>query len=141
MRKLMPPFLISFYHAAMAVMSAFIYRFPSHKLKVIGITGTNGKTTTCHLITEILERAGFKVGMTTSIDFKIKDKIWPNNTKQSMLGRFKLNQFLRQMVKAGCDYAVIETTSEGIKQWRHFGIIYDIAVFTNLTPEHLEAQE
>jgi len=116
-----------------------IYGFPSEKLIVIGITGTDGKTTTANLAAKILEATGKKVGLTTTINFKIGDKEWENLTKQGMQGRFKNQQLLRRMVKAGCRYAVIETTSEGIKQHRHVGINYDVAVFTNLTPEHIEA--
>jgi len=138
-KKFLPKLILSTYHFILALLSALFYGLPSRKLIVIGVTGTNGKTTTCHLIAEILERAGKKVGMTTSIDFKIGKKIWANNTKQGMQGRFKLQKLLKRMAKAKCDYAIIETTSEGIKQFRHCFIDYHIAVLTNVTPDHLEA--
>ena len=88
---------------------------------------------------KILEEAGYKVGATSTALFKIADKEWLNDQKMTMLGRNELQKLLRKMVKAGCRYAVIETSSEGIKQHRHLGLNYDVAVFTNLTPEHLEA--
>jgi len=108
-------------------------------MKVIGVTGTNGKTTVVNMATRILEEAGYKVASLSSIKFKIGDREWPNTLKMTMLGRFKLQKFLRQAVNAGCQYAVLEVTSEGIKQYRHKFIGFEIAVFTNLTPEHIEA--
>ncbi len=106
---------------------------------VVGVTGTKGKSSTVVMITRILEEAGFKVGSTNTIFFKIADKEWPNTTKQGMLGRFKLQKLLCQMVKADCTYAVIEVTSEGIAQSRQWGMAFDVAVFTNLSPEHIES--
>ena len=123
----------------MALCANVWYRFPSHELIVIGVTGTNGKTTTCHMIADMIEHAGVKVGLTSTIEFRIAEKRWVNDTKQGMQGRFRLQKLLRQMVRAGCRAAVIETTSEGISQYRHWGIEYSIGVFTNLTPEHIES--
>ena len=139
LKKFLPAQIIIFYHKILAVCANLFYFFPSRRLKVIGVTGTNGKTTTSNLIWQILTEAGFKTGLTTSINFKIGSKSWVNLTKQGMQGRFCLQRLLRQMVKSGCKYAVIETTSEGIKQYRHWGIRYQVAVFTNLTPEHIES--
>jgi len=139
LKKIIPPPWLLFYHKALAVLSDFFYFSPSRKMIVIGVTGTNGKTTVCHLIRDILEAAGFKVGMTTSIDFQDGKKFLENNTKQGMPGRFALRKFLARMVKNNCEYAVIETTSEGIKQFRHYKIDYRVAVFTNLTRDHIES--
>ncbi|OGZ38080.1 MAG: hypothetical protein A3A94_01435 [Candidatus Portnoybacteria bacterium RIFCSPLOWO2_01_FULL_43_11] len=138
LRKLTPKFLLSWYHFGWALLGVLIYRFPSKKIKVIGVTGTKGKTTTCNLITDILNYSGFKTGMMSTVNFKIGEKNWINQSKQTMLGRFKLQKMLRQMVKEKCQYAVIETSSEGILQHRHRFIDYEMAVFTNLSPEHLE---
>lgn len=138
-RKMIPKTFIRWYHLFLAVIANVVYRFPSRELIVIGVTGTNGKTTTCHMIADIIEHAGVKVGLTSTIEFRVGKKRWVNTTKQGMQGRFRLQKLLRQMVKAGCRAAVIETTSEGIVQYRHWGIEYSIAVFTNLTPEHIEA--
>jgi UDP-N-acetylmuramoyl-L-alanyl-D-glutamate--2,6-diaminopimelate ligase len=137
-KKFIPSFLISWYHFSLAALGAFFYRFPSRKLKVIGVTGTKGKTTTCNLIAQILNSLGFKTGMATTVNFRIGDREWINTTKQTMLGRFQLQKLLTQMAKEGCGYAVVETSSEGILQHRHRFIDYDIAVFTNLSPEHIE---
>jgi len=138
-KKFIPEPVLSLYHFILAFLGAVIYRFPSRKMKVIGVTGTNGKTTVVNMATRILEEAGYKVASLSSIKFKIGDREWPNTLKMTMLGRFKLQKFLRQAVNAGCQYAVLEVTSEGIKQYRHKFIGFEIAVFTNLTPEHIEA--
>lgn len=138
-KKLLPAFLMSWYHKILALFAMIVYGFPSNKLIVIGVTGTNGKSTTVNLIGKIFEEGGYKVGWASTANFKIAEKEWLNDKKMTMLGRMQTQKLLSQMVKAGCQYAVIETSSEGIKQYRHWGINYDAAVFTNLTPEHLEA--
>jgi len=137
-RKIIPRFLISCYHFSLAFLGAVLYRFPSRKLKVIGITGTNGKTTVADLATRILEEAGIKVASVSSIRFKIGEEERINKLKMTMPGRLKLQRFLRKAVKKNCQYAVLEVTSEGILQHRHRFIYFDVAVFTNLTPEHIE---
>jgi UDP-N-acetylmuramoyl-L-alanyl-D-glutamate--2,6-diaminopimelate ligase len=138
-KKFIPGFLLNWYHKALALAANIFYGFPSNKLTVIGVTGTNGKSTTVHLIVKIFEGAGFKVGATSTVGFKVADKECLNKKKMTMLGRFALQKLLRQMVVAGCRYAVIETSSQGVEQFRHLGINYDVAIFTNLTPEHIEA--
>ena len=138
-KKILPAFVIGWYHKILAVLAAVIYGRPSDKLIVIGVTGTNGKSTVVNLIAELLKAGGAKVGLTATANFKIGEEEWLNDQKMTMLGRFKTQKFLRELVKAGCRYAVIETSSEGVKQYRHLGINYDILIFTNLTPEHLEA--
>ncbi len=137
-KKCIPTFLLSWYHLGLAALGAIIYGFPSRKLIVIGITGTNGKSTVVDLVSHILTEAGFKVASLSSIRFRVGDKEWPNTLKMTMPGRFKLQKFLRDAVNARCTYAVLEVTSEGIAQWRHWGITFDVAVLTNLTPEHIE---
>ncbi|MBU4481998.1 UDP-N-acetylmuramyl-tripeptide synthetase [Patescibacteria group bacterium] len=127
------------YHYILAKLSALIYFYPSNKMITIGVTGTTGKSSTCYFIAQILESAGFKVGMSTTTLFKINKKEWLNDKKMTMIGRFQLQKLLKQMVKEKCDVAIVETTSEGIKQFRHLGINYDILVFTNLYPEHIES--
>jgi len=141
LRKFVPSFAFSWYHLLLAFFGAILYGFPSRKLIVIGVTGTNGKSTVAHLATEILEKAGHKVASLSSIRFKIGEKEWPNMLKMTMPGRFKLQRFLNQAIKASCKYAILEITSEGIKQFRHKFIDFDGAVFTNLTREHLEAHK
>ncbi len=136
---MIPRSVLQAYHLALAWLGAIVYRHPSRSLIVIGVTGTKGKSTTVNLISAVLEAAGYKVGAVSTINFKIADREWPNTTKQTMPGRFRLQALLSRMVRAGCRYAVIETSSEGIAQYRHRGIAYDVAVFTNLSPEHIES--
>jgi len=138
-KKLIPNFLINSYHYVLAITGAFLFGFPSKKLIVIGVTGTSGKSTVVDLTTRILEEADYKVASLSSIKFKIDKKEWLNTLKMTMPGRFKLQKFLRETVKAGCKYAVLEITSEGIKQHRHKFINFNTAVFTNLSPEHIES--
>jgi UDP-N-acetylmuramoyl-L-alanyl-D-glutamate--2,6-diaminopimelate ligase len=138
LKKTVPYPLLSAYHWLLAFLGALIYGFPSRGIFVIGVTGTKGKTTTCNLISQMLESSGFKVGMATTVNFKIGEKEWKNETKQTMLGRFQLQKLIRKMKKRDCSYAIIETSSEGILQHRHRFIDYDMAVFTNITPEHIE---
>ncbi len=126
------------YHRMLAYGGAMRYGFPSRGMKVIGITGTKGKSTTVYMITKILEASGANVAAIGSLGFKIRDKEWPNTLKMSMPGRFRLQKFLAEAKKSGCEYVVLEVTSEGIKQYRHLGITFDTAVFTNIHREHLE---
>ncbi|MCK5044206.1 UDP-N-acetylmuramoyl-L-alanyl-D-glutamate--2,6-diaminopimelate ligase [Candidatus Parcubacteria bacterium] len=139
LRKFIPPFLLSWYHFLLSLLGATFYRFPAKKITVIGITGTNGKSTVTHLASEILTEAGFKVASVSSIRFKIGNQEWPNTLKMTMPGRFKLQKFIRRAVDADCKCLILEVTSEGIKQHRHRFIDLDTAVFTNLTREHIES--
>jgi len=138
-KKLAPKFLFKFYHLFLALLANIVYGFPSKKMIVIGVTGTNGKTTTCNMLAKILEENGKEVGMMTTINFKIGGEEWVNTTKQGMQGRFKLQKYLKRMLDAKCEYVIVESTSQGIEQFRSFGIDYDVCVFTNITPEHIEA--
>lgn len=138
-KKYLPVFLLRFYHRVLAGIAADFYGNPSNKIIVIGITGTNGKSSTADILAKLLEAGGHNVGLASTIKFKIAKKEWLNDKKMTMVGRFQLQRLLDKMVKAGCHYAIIETTSQGIEQYRHFGINYDVVVFTNLTPEHIEA--
>ena len=136
-KKLIPERLISFYHFCLAALAAFYYGFPSKKMIVIGVTGTKGKTSAANFIWSVLNAAGFKTGLIGTANIRIGDIEMLNKYHMTMPGRFILQGLLERMIKAGCKYCIVETTSEGIKQWRHYGIFYDIAVFTNLSPEHL----
>jgi UDP-N-acetylmuramoyl-L-alanyl-D-glutamate--2,6-diaminopimelate ligase len=139
LKKILPNFVLSFYHFILAFLGALIYGFPSKKLILIGITGTNGKTTTTEMIAEIFEKAGKKIALLNSIRFKIGEKEEINKLRMTMPGRFFIQRFLKKAVKEGCEYAILEVTSEGIKQHRHRFLDFKIAVFTNLAPEHIEA--
>ncbi len=137
-KKFIPSPLLNFYHLSLSFLGAVFYGFPSRKLKVIGVTGTNGKTTTTEMITKILQENGFGVALANSIRFKIKEKEEKNKLRMTMPGRAFLQKFLRKAVKERCQYAVLEVTSEGIAQYRHKFIDFDAAVLTNLSPEHIE---
>lgn len=138
LRKITPKFLIGWYHLVLAFVAALVYGFPSRKLVVIGVTGTNGKSTTVEMISRILEVGGKKTASLSSVRFRIKDKEDRNTLKMTMPGRFFVQRFLQQAIKAGCTHAVLEVTSEGILQHRHRFINFHTAVFTNLSPEHIE---
>ncbi len=135
----MPQPILKAYHLLLALGAAFWYGRPSEHLTVIGVTGTKGKSTTVQYVGRLLEHAGYKVGWTSTAGFKVGDREWANAKKMTMLGRFQTQKLLREMVDAGCTHAVVETSSQGVDQFRHAGINYDMAVFTNLTPEHIEA--
>ncbi len=139
-KKIIPGFLLNFYHYCFALIGGVFYRlsfFTSKNMTVIGVTGTSGKTTTVEMIARILEEAGYKVGVLSSVKFKIGSQEEENKLKMTMPGRMMIPKFLRRARK--CDYVVLEVTSEGIKQYRHKFIHFDIAVLTNLSPEHIES--
>ncbi len=127
------------YHFVLAWLAAFIYRFPSNKLIVIGVTGTSGKTSTVYMVAKALAGAGYKAGFSSTAMFGDGDSEWLNDKKMTMVGGFFNQKFLRSLVRNRCQYAIVETTSEGVKQFRHRFINYDIILFTNLAPEHIEA--
>lgn len=127
------------YHYGFAFLGALIYRFPSKKIFVIAVTGTKGKTSTTELITALLVAAGRKTALSSTLRFKVGDISENNTYKMTLPGRFFLQRFLRRAVNAGCEYAVIEMTSEGAKQYRHKFVAIDALVFTNLAPEHIES--
>ncbi|OGB85204.1 hypothetical protein A2994_03370 [candidate division Kazan bacterium RIFCSPLOWO2_01_FULL_48_13] len=115
-----------------------MYGFPSAKLRVIGVTGTNGKTTVCNMLAHILEANGNRVGMATTVNIWTGKQKWINETKMTTLSPFALQGLIRQMANNKCAYAIVETTSHALDQHRTWGIFYDVAVFTNLTHDHLD---
>src|SRR3990167_3989912 len=142
-RKIIPKPVFEFfqpaYHLTLAYWAALIYGFPSRKLKVIGVTGTKGKSSTVYFLRRILEEVGYKTAAISTIQFKIAEKEWPNSLKMTMPGRFAIQSFLAKAVKVGCQFAVLEVSSQGVLQNRHRFINFDTAVFTKLAPEHIEA--
>lgn len=139
LKRLLPQPLFLLYHWGMAHLAAWWYRYPSSELIVIGVTGTKGKTTTATLVAQFLNLTGHKAGLTSTALMSIGGREWLNDQKMTMPGRFQLQRLLRDMVSDGCEYAVVESSSEGVAQYRHAGIHYDTMVFTNLSPEHIEA--
>lgn len=124
---------------AMAFISAAYFGHPADRLKVIGITGTKGKTTTTYLIKSILEKAGYKVGLVGTIETIIGDKHIPakNTTPESFL----LQQYFKEMEEAGCQIVVMEVASQGLKLHRTQGFTFEIGIFTNLEPDHIGPNE
>ena len=141
LKKILPESFILAYHYFLSVLAVFIYGFPSRKMVVIGVTGTKGKTSTANFIWACLNAGGKKTGIITTANIRIGEEESLNNYHMTMPGRFSIQKTLAKMVKAGCKFCVVETTSQGIRQYRHIGVDYDMAVFTNLTPEHISAHK
>jgi len=138
LRKITPKFLLSWYHFLWSFFGAVFYGFPARNMIVVAVTGTNGKSTTVDMISRIFREEGFPTASLSSIRFQIKDKEWQNKMKMTMPGRFIIQKFLKDAKNAGCTHVVLEVTSEGMLQHRHRFIPFHTAVFTNLSPEHIE---
>lgn len=127
------------YHYVLSFIGAVLYNFPSKEITVIGVTGTKGKSSVVEILNAIFEADGKRTAVSGTIRFKIGEKSERNLYKMTMPGRFFVQKFLREAVNAGCEIAILEMTSEGVKQYRHKFIHLDALVFTNLSPEHIEA--
>jgi len=138
-KKLIPKKILLLYHYLVARCAAAWYGFPAKNMVIIGITGTKGKTSTANFVWAALTAGGYKTGAITTANIRIGEDEILNTYHMTMPGRFTIQKLLRQMAQEGCTHCVVETTSEGIQQHRTVGVYYDIAVFTNLSPEHLEA--
>ncbi|MBI4418438.1 MAG: UDP-N-acetylmuramoyl-L-alanyl-D-glutamate--2,6-diaminopimelate ligase [Ignavibacteriales bacterium] len=128
--------VVSNTRTALALLSANFYGHPSRKLTVIGVTGTNGKTTTTHLIKSMFEAAGQKTGLIGTIHHQIDDQSIPasHTTPESL----ELNKLLADMVASGCSAVSMEVSSHALHQSRVHGIHFSVAVFTNLSQDHLD---
>ena len=124
---------------AQALASAAYFGYPADELKVIGITGTKGKTTTTYMVKSILEGVGHKVGLIGTIESIIGDEVIPskNTTPES----FTIHEYFRKMVEAGCDCVVMEVSSQGLMLHRTAGIPFEIGIFTNLGEDHIGPNE
>jgi len=124
---------------AMALISAAYFGYPAETLKIIGITGTKGKTTTTYMAKSILENAGYKVGLIGTIEAIIGDRVIPaaNTTPES----FTIHQYFRKMLDVGCDVAVMEVSSQGLMLHRTAGIVFEIGIFMNIEPDHIGPNE
>ncbi|MFC1625263.1 Mur ligase family protein [Patescibacteria group bacterium] len=123
----------------MAFFAALVYRFPSRKIFVVGITGTKGKTSVVEIINAILQEAGYKTALISTLRFKLGNASFKNKLKMTMPGRFFVQKFLSQAVKRDCRYVLLEMTSQAVLQFRHKFIELDAMIFTNLAPEHIES--
>ncbi|RKW22943.1 UDP-N-acetylmuramoyl-L-alanyl-D-glutamate--2,6-diaminopimelate ligase [Candidatus Gracilibacteria bacterium] len=126
------------YHKLRAITANIINGFPSKNMVIVGVTGTNGKTTTCNIIARGLIKEGKKVFMFTTVNVIIGDQEFVNNTKMTSPDPFLLQKYLKMAKEKGCEIAIIETASHGIKMHRIWGIEYDICVLTNITQDHLD---
>ncbi|MBP3477208.1 MAG: UDP-N-acetylmuramoyl-L-alanyl-D-glutamate--2,6-diaminopimelate ligase [Lachnospiraceae bacterium] len=126
-------------HYAMAFVSAAFFGYPAEQMKIIGITGTKGKTTTTYLVKSILEQAGRKVGLIGTIEIIIGDThIHADHTTPES---YLIQKYFRDMADAGCDTVVMEVSSQGLMLHRTQGFVFDFGIFTNLEPDHIGPAE
>ena len=138
-RKLIPNNMVnSFKHLPLAILANAAYGFPSKELKIIGVTGTNGKTTTATTIYDILHRSGKKVALISTVEAKFGNKKMDTGLHVTSPSPWDLQKILRKIVTKGYRYLVLETTSHGFVQHRLWGVDFEIGVMTNLTEDHLD---
>jgi UDP-N-acetylmuramoyl-L-alanyl-D-glutamate--2,6-diaminopimelate ligase len=126
------------WHYFKGITAAFRYGFPVKGMTIIGVTGTNGKTTTSHMIEHILRANGKRVAMISTSDFSINGKKSPNLSKKTTMSPFKTQAFLKKCQQKKVEYVVIEASSHALHQARLWGIPFAVAVITNITHEHLD---
>ncbi len=125
-------------HLVEAILYNIVYGFPGRKFKVIGVTGTNGKTTTSYMIHRMLREAGYNVGLMTTVAYGVNDDIRPQIHHMTNVPVPELMARLQWMKKQGAEWLVLETTSHALAQNRVWGVPYSVAVMTNVTHEHLD---
>lgn len=125
------------YHFLQAVIAKQKYHSPAKKLRVIGVTGTNGKTTTCFMIWHLLNQAGHKTGLMTTVAYGV-EKLKPELGHMTTVDAFTLNERIKKIADSGVEFLVLEVTSHALAEFRTLGISFEIAVFTNLTHDHLD---
>jgi UDP-N-acetylmuramoyl-L-alanyl-D-glutamate--2,6-diaminopimelate ligase len=133
-----PVALVPDARAALADVAAEFFDHPTRKLKLAAVTGTDGKTTTVHLVSDVLEASGAKTGFATTVDFKVADHEWKNETRQSTQEAVEVQEFFAELLVAGATWGVLEATSHALALRKLRGTEVDVAVFTNLSPEHLD---
>ncbi len=142
-RPLVPEHIRPVGHFVVAEAGALLYGLPSRGMLVVGVTGTNGKSTVVALLHHVFNKTGLRVASLSSLRENIngteRARGEAGSAKNTMPGWFDLQRFFRRAKKAGCQVVIVEVTSEGIKQYRHRGIFFDRAVITNLQPEHIES--
>ena len=134
-----PVVLVENTRYALAVLSAAYFRHPADRIRVIGVTGTKGKTTTSYMIRSILEKAGFRTGLIGTIGVAIGDRMiqTENTTPES----YEVQRFLNDMAEAGCQCCVIEASSIGLRDFRLAGFTFEIGLFTNFSEDHIGGTE
>jgi len=131
--------IFSLYHFCWALGSAILFWFPSRKLRVIGVTGTKGKSTTVVLLAHIFNEAGHKSAHLSTVSISDGNKTYKNTTGNSMPGRLYIQRLMRRAVHNGCTYLFLEVTSQGVVQHRHTCISWAGAMFLDIHPEHIES--
>jgi UDP-N-acetylmuramoyl-L-alanyl-D-glutamate--2,6-diaminopimelate ligase len=130
--------ILNQYHRAVAIAANARYGFPTKHLRVIMVTGTNGKTTVASLIAQMLTTAGHNVGLNSTTSYSFGGSTYAKEGSRTLGDTFELQRMFKQMKDAGCDYIVLEATSQGLDQHRLWGVPCDVAVMTNLTQDHLD---
>lgn len=125
------------YHKLKAMAMAYKYKFPGKRMKVVGVTGTNGKTSTCFLIWKMLNVAGYKTGLMTTVAWGV-DKLEEQVEHMTTVDTETLNQRMQKIAESGAEFLVLEITSHALAQNRIFGVPIEVAVMTNVTHEHLD---
>ena len=125
------------YHFLQAILAGLRFGFPGRKLRVIAVTGTNGKTTTCFMIWKMLNESGRKTGLLTTVAYGV-EKLKPELGHMTTVDAITLNHRIAEIKKEGAKFLVLETTSHALAEFRTLGIPVEIAVFTNLTHDHLD---
>ena len=141
LQTISPEFALLKYHHLRAAYAVWKNNYPARKMVIIGITGTKGKTSTANYVWSVLRAGGMRTGLISTANFRFDDEEEANTFHMTMPSAFLIQTKLRQMYEKGIQVAVVEMTSEGMKQYRHLGIPVDIAIFTNLTPEHLNSHK
>ena len=125
------------YHFLQAAAANLKYHAPGKRLHIIGVTGTNGKTTTCFMIWNMLKKSGHKTGIMTTVGWGV-EKLEPELGHMTTVDAFTLNQRIAKIKQQGAEYLVLEVTSHALAEYRTLGLPIEIAVFTNLTHDHLD---
>ena len=138
LKKIVPRFLRNYYHFSQSLLANLRYGFPGRKLKLIGVTGTDGKTTTVNLIYHFLKSSGFKVSMISTIKAVIGEEEFDTGFHVTTPDPWLIPKYLNKAVKTGSEIMVLEVTSHALDQHRMAGLRYDVGVLTNVTHEHLD---
>ena len=134
----LPAIVVPDSRRALAALAAAFHGHPGRRLRVIGVTGTDGKTTTIHLISALLEARGYRTGLLSTVHCKVGDRLLPNEYRFTTPEAPQVQALLADMTSAGVDYAILESSSHGLALHRLDGCEYDVAVVTNVTADHLD---
>lgn len=137
-KKLVPEPVKNIFHFFQALLGSLMFLFPAKRLKIIGVTGTDGKTTVVHLLHHILERSGYKVSMISTVEARVGQKIIDTGLHVTTPDPLKVQSLLKKMLDVGSEYVILETTSHGLAQNRAALLPFHIGIITNVTHEHLD---